>query len=302
LNREIKKNRMRGMVFAEVIKSLRVQQWIKNLFLFAPLIFSENALNIPLLQKTVLAFVVFCFLTGSVYILNDFRDLEEDRLHPVKSRRPLASGRLGKKQALLSFFILAILGLAGSCLINFGFFFALLSYFVLQVAYSSWLKHIVILDVLVVAVGYLIRVIAGGLAIEVRVSPWLLICTLLLALFLALSKRRHELVFLDNEAGNHRPILKEYTPHLLDQMIAVVTSSVVISYCLYTISTETVEKFGTNNLILTVPFVLYGIFRYLYLVHRKDEGGSPEALIIKDKPLLLAVFFWIAVTTMIIYI
>ena len=228
--------------------------------------------------------------------------MEEDKLHPLKSKRPLASGRLGKKPAFFALSFLVLLGLAGGYSVNLGFFLALLVYFVLQVAYSTWLKHVVILDVLLVAIGYLIRVVAGGLAIEVQISPWLLICTLLLALFLALSKRRHELVLLQKGAETHRPILKEYTPHLLDQMIAVVTASAVISYCLYTISSETIEKFGTKNLVITVPFVLYGIFRYLYLVHQKEEGGSPEALIIKDKPLLFAVFLWIVSAMLIIYI
>ncbi len=293
---------MREMFIVEIVKSLRFQQWIKNFFLFAPLMFSENIFNIPLLVKTIYAFTLFCILSGSAYILNDIQDLEEDKLHPLKSKRPLASGRLGKKQAFLAFLSLTILSLAGGYFLDFSFFLALLVYFLLQVAYSCWLKHVVILDVLLVALGFLIRVVAGGLAIQVQISPWLLICTLLLALFLALSKRRHELVFLQKGAEIHRPILKEYSPHLLDQMIAVVTASAVISYCLYTISTETIEKFGTKNLIITVPFVLYGIFRYLYLVHKKDEGGSPEALIIRDKPLLLAVFFWIVTAVLIIYI
>lgn len=290
------------MVIVEVIKSLRIQQWIKNFFLFAALIFSENVFDVSLLLKTIFAFFLFCVLSGAAYILNDIQDLEEDKLHPLKSKRPLTSGRLGKKPAFFSLIFFSFLGLAGGYLINFGFFIALVVYFVLQVAYSTWLKNVVILDVLLVAIGYLIRVVAGGLAIEVQISPWLLICTLLLALFLALSKRRHELVLLQKAAGIHRPILKEYTPHLLDQMIAVVTASVVISYCLYTISSETIEKFGTKNLVITVPFVLYGIFRYLYLVHQKEEGGSPEALIIKDKPLLFAVFLWIVSAMLIIYI
>ncbi len=290
------------MLIIEVVKSLRVKQWIKNFFLFAPLIFSENVFDIRLLSKTIFAFILFCILSGAAYILNDLQDLDQDKLHPRKSKRPLASGRLGKKPAFLAFLFLAALGIAGGYLINFRFFTALWVYFIIQVAYSCWLKHVVILDVLLVAIGFLIRVVSGGLAIEVQISPWLLICTFLLALFLALCKRRHELVFLEEEAEIHRPILKEYTPHLLDQMIAVVTASVVISYCLYTISAETIEKFGTGNLIMTVPFVLYGIFRYLYLVHRKDEGGSPEALIIRDKPLLLAVFLWIVSAMLIIYL
>ena len=293
---------MVGMVVLEVIKGVRVQQWIKNFFVFAPLIFSQNVFNVPLLVKTIFAFILFCVLSGAAYILNDIRDLEEDKLHPVKSKRPLASGKLKKAHALYALGFLVLSGLVGAFLLNIYFFVALLVYFVLQIAYSSWLKHVVIIDVFLIAIGYLIRVIAGGLAIEVQLSPWLFICTILIALFLALSKRRHELILLDKSAETHRPILKEYTPQLLDQMIAVVTASTVISYSLYTVSSETVAKFGTSNLLFTVPFVLYGIFRYLYLVHQKDEGGSPEALIIKDKPLLVDLFLWIATAMLILYI
>jgi 4-hydroxybenzoate polyprenyltransferase len=290
------------MIVFEIVKSLRLKQWIKNLIIFAPLIFSENVFDTILLLKSVFAFVAFCLVSGAAYILNDIKDLEEDRLHPLKSRRPLASGRLKKSLALFTFFFLVIISLMGAFLINISFCIALGVYLVLQVSYSFWLKHVVILDVFLIATGFLIRVIAGGLVIEVQLSPWLFICTILLALFLALSKRRHELILLNESAGIHRPILKEYNPHLLDQMIAVVTASTVISYCLYTISSETIEKFGTRNLIFTVPFVLYGIFRYLYLVHQKNEGGSPELLIITDKPLLIDVFLWIATAILIIYI
>jgi 4-hydroxybenzoate polyprenyltransferase len=185
--------------------------------------------------------------------------------------------------------------------VNREFLWVCLVYFVLQIAYSFALKHVVILDVFIVASGFFLRVIAGAVAIQVQISPWLLICTTLLALFLALSKRRHEILLLDEEAMNHRPILKEYSPYLLDQMISVATASTVIAYCLYTISGETIEKFGTNKLILTIPFVLYGIFRYLYLIHQKAEGGTPETLILKDRPLLFDIFLWIISAALIIY-
>jgi len=289
------------MMFLEVIKSMRPQQWVKNLFIFAALIFSQNALNLPLLLKTILAFVAFCVVSGAVYILNDIKDLEEDKLHPVKSKRPIASGRLKKRHAVSSFFLLSLLSLILAFLLNLYFLAAVVIYFIIQVLYSIRLKHVVILDVFIIATGFFIRVIAGGLAIEVNLSSWLLICTILLALFLALSKRRHEMVLLERKASDHRPILGEYSPYLLDQMIAVVTASTVIAYCLYTISEETIRKFETKKLIFTVPFVLYGIFRYLYLIHQKDEGGSPELLIIKDKPLLVDIFLWIASAMLIIY-
>jgi 4-hydroxybenzoate polyprenyltransferase len=295
-------HKIRKMIVKETIKSLRPHQWTKNFFVFAPLIFSENIFNVPLILRSVFAFVLFCVLSGAVYIWNDLRDIEEDRLHPVKSQRPLASGRLGKTPAIVAFFCLCFLGLGLACVVSLLFFILALGYVLLQVAYSAWLKHVVILDVLLVAAGFLLRVIAGAVAIEVDISEWLLICTFLLALFIALSKRRHELVFLEKEASNHRPILKEYSPYLLDQMISVVTASTVVAYCLYTISEKTVAKFGSSNLIFTVPFVLYGIFRYLYLIHQKCEGGSPEGLLIKDRPFFLGILLWIVSAIVILYV
>jgi 4-hydroxybenzoate polyprenyltransferase len=290
------------MVVKEIFNSLRPQQWIKNFFIFAALIFSQNIFTLSLVAKTVVAFVSFCVISSALYILNDLKDIEEDKLHPVKSKRPLASGRLKKSYAILSFFVLSALAFILAATLNINFLFVTLIYFILQIAYSFWLKHVVILDIFVIAAGFLLRVVAGGLAIEVSLSSWLLICTILLALFLAMGKRRHELVLLDDEAKDHRPILKEYNPYFLDQMIAVVTASTVIAYCLYTISAETVAKFGTRNLLYTVPFVLYGIFRYLYLIHQRHEGGTPETLIIKDKPLLIDIFLWIGTAVFILYL
>jgi len=289
------------MIVIEILKSLRPQQWIKNFFIFAAIIFSRNIFNLPLLLKAVIAFIAFCVLSSSLYILNDLKDLEEDKRHPIKSKRPLASGRLKKSHAILSFVIISSLGFILAVTLNRNFFIIALVYFILQIAYSFRLKHVVILDVFVIAAGFLIRVVAGGLAIEVSLSSWLLICTTLLALFLALGKRRHELVLLEEEASDHRPILEEYNPYFLDQLIAVVTASIVIAYCLYTIDAETVAKFGTTNLLYTVPFVFYGIFRYLYLIHQKSKGGSPETLILKDKPLLIDIFLWIASAVFILY-
>jgi len=289
------------MALVELFKSIRPQQWLKNLFIFAPLIFSENIFNRSMFLQSLLAFAVFCLLSGALYILNDLKDLEEDRIHPIKSKRPLAAGELKKRQAITAFVILSFISLLFASLVNEEFLWVCLVYYVLQIAYSFALKHVVILDVFIVASGFFLRVIAGAVAIQVQISPWLLICTTLLALFLALSKRRHEILLLDEEAINHRPILKEYSAYLLDQMISVVTASTVIAYCLYTISGETIEKFGTNKLILTVPFVLYGIFRYLYLIHQKAEGGTPETLILKDRPLLLDIILWIVSAALIIY-
>jgi len=289
------------MTAIEILKSLRPQQWIKNLFIFAPLIFSRNILAAPLLLKTVEAFVAFCLVSSAHYIFNDLRDLEEDRKHPVKSRRPLASGRLKTRPAVAALLMIGAAGIGLAASINLPFLLIAVGYLILQTAYSMWLKHVVILDVFVIAAGFLIRVVAGGLAIKVEISSWLLICTILLSLFLAMGKRRYELVLLDKDAASHRPILREYNTYLLDQMISVVTASTLLAYCLYTISPETVAKFGTRNLIFTVPFVLYGIFRYLYLIHQKAEGGTPEALIIRDKPLLADIFLWVVAAALILH-
>ena len=288
------------MVFVEILRSLRPQQWIKNLAIFAALVFSRN-FDVPsLVLRTAAAFVAFCFISSSHYIFNDLMDLEEDKLHPVKSKRPLASGRLKKGPAVAAMLVLGAAGLGLAAWLSLPFLFLGLGYIAIQVLYSVRLKHVVILDIFVIAAGFVIRVVAGGLVIRVSISSWLLICTMLLSLFLAMGKRRHELVILEGAAPNHRPILKEYNIVFLDQMISVVTASTLVAYCLYTISDETIAKLGTRSMIWTVPFVLYGIFRYLYLIHLKSEGGSPEHLIIKDKPLLLDIFLWGAASILIL--
>jgi 4-hydroxybenzoate polyprenyltransferase len=280
------------MLLVKIIEAMRPAQWTKNFFLFAALVFARKFFDWPSFLKVAEAFLLYCLLTGSLYLFNDFMDLKEDRVHPVKSRRPLASGAVSPGLALIIFSVGSLVALLWALALNWPFFLITAVYFLLQVAYSLKFKHIVILDIFVLASGFVIRVAAGGLVINVPLSSWLLICTSLLALFIGMSKRRHELVILEDKAPNHRPILKEYSPYLLDQMISVVTASTVIAYCLYTISAETVEKFGTRNLIYSSIFVLYGIFRYLYLVHQKGSGGNPEELVIKDKPLLIDIILW----------
>lgn len=289
------------MTIKDAVVSLRPAQWTKNLFVAAALIFAKKVFDVPLLLRTLAAFAVFCLLSGAIYIVNDVLDAAEDRLHPRKSRRPIAAGRIGRSEAVVLAAGLAALSLVAADLLDPAFFAAAAAYVLLQLAYSVRLKDVVILDIFVVALGFVLRVVAGGLVIAVPISPWLLLCTMLLALFLAMSKRRHELLLLEGDAARHRRSLEEYSFRLLDQMISVVTASTVIAYCLYTVSEETVRKFGTDRLIYTTPFVLYGIFRYLYLIHQKDQGGSPEELILKDKPLLLAIVLWIASIVTIIY-
>ncbi len=288
------------MMGQAILVTLRPRQWVKNGFLFAALLFSKKFLDPASDLKAALAFLSFCLATGAVYILNDLADLREDRAHPEKSKRPIAAGRLAPRTAIVVMVIAGLAGLAVAITLNRLFVLALASYLALQVLYSFWLKHVVILDIFSIAAGFMIRVIAGGLAIKVSISDWLIICTALLSLFLAMGKRRHELVLLDKDAVSHRPILREYSTGLLDQMISVVTSSTLVAYCLYTISDVTAAKFGTRNLVLTIPFVLYGIFRYLYLIYQKGSGGTPEDLIIKDPPLWVSVFLWMTASAAII--
>ena len=287
--------------FSNLFRSLRPGQWTKNLFVFGALMFARRLGDLHAVAAALLAFLVFCALSGAVYLVNDVFDREQDRRHPLKARRPIAAGAVGVPLALSTAALLGLLGLASAWLLGPRFLAVAATYLALLIGYSMFLKHIVILDVLTIAAGFVLRAEAGGVAIAVPVSQWLLICTSLLALFLALAKRRHELLLLAEGATGHRPILDEYTPYLLDQMIAVVTASTLIAYVFYAISPETALRFGTPLLGLTVPFPLYGIFRYLYLVHRREEGGSPADLLLTDRPLVIAVVLWVASVILIIY-
>lgn len=289
------------MKLRDAIATMRPLQWTKSLFVAAALVFARRVFDAPSVLRTLAAIAVFICLAGAHYFVNDLLDFEEDRVHPRKSRRPIASGRIGRGEAVAAATVLAAVSLLAADLLSPAFFGAAAAYSVLQLAYSYRLKHVVILDIFLVASGFVLRVIAGALVIAVPLSPWLLLCTMLLALFLAMSKRRHELRLLGGDAPRHRPILDEYSLGFLDQMIAVVTACTVIAYCLYTVSDETVRKFGTDRLIYTTPFVLYGIFRYLYLIYLRNEGGSPEELILRDKPLMAAIVLWVATAVAIIY-
>jgi 4-hydroxybenzoate polyprenyltransferase len=280
--------------------SLRPRQWVKNLFVFAGLVFGHK-LYTPLLGVALAVFVIFCALSGAIYLLNDVADREKDRLHPQKRHRPVASGRLAPSAAAAVGFLLIAASLLASLAISGTLALVALVYAGLLVAYSAGLKHVVIVDVLLVAMGFVLRAVAGAVAVRVEISGWLLICTILIALFLALGKRRHEYLTLGDEAARHRPILAEYSAALLDQMIAVVTASTVTAYALYTMSAETVAKFDTHLLPATLPFVLYGIFRYLYLLYRKQLGGNPSELFLNDRPLLLNTLLWMLTVLAIIY-
>jgi 4-hydroxybenzoate polyprenyltransferase len=283
-----------------VLASLRPRQWVKNLFVFAGLVFGQQLFS-PAVWTAAAAFLVFCGLSGAIYLLNDVADRDKDRLHPEKRFRPIAAGRLAPAPAVAAAAILVVAGLAVALWLSAAFALAAVAYVGLLTAYSVWLKHLVIVDVLVVALGFVLRAAAGALAIGVDISGWLLICTVLIALFLALGKRRHEVLTLEAGAPAHRPVLAEYSAGLLDQMIAVVTASTVTAYALYTMSPETVAKFQTTWLPLTLPFVLYGIFRYLYLLYRRQLGGNPSEIVLNDRALLVNTLAWLVVTLTIIY-
>lgn len=286
-----------------LLLSLRPNQWTKNFLVFAGLIFSEQRkLRDPsAVADACLAFGIFCLLSGAIYLINDVRDRDADRLHPRKSRRPIASGAISPGVAIGFAFVLMTIAIAGAFAINRPFGLIATTYAVLLGLYSLSLKHMVILDVLTLSLGFVLRAVAGAVAIAVPTSNWLLLVTLLLALFIALSKRRAELVTLAEGAHEHRPSLAEYSPHLLDQMISVVTASTLLAYAFYTISPDTVQKFGTEHLIYTVPFPLYGIFRYLYLVHRREGGGNPSEMLLTDRPLLICVALWVLMVVLVLY-
>ncbi len=286
---------------ANLLVSARPTQWTKNLVVFAGLIFGERLLDPQAVGTATLAFAAFCVLSSAVYLINDVRDREADRLHPVKSRRPIASGALAPGAAVGAAAVLAGAGLTAAFWIGAWFGAVALAYLSLLAAYTATLKHHVILDVLTLSGGFVLRAAGGAVAIDVPVSRWLLLLTMLLALFLALSKRRAELVALADDARGHRASLAEYSPYLLDQMISVVTASTLIAYAFYTISPDTALRFGTEDLIFTVPFPLYGIFRYLYLVHRRDGGGNPSEHLLTDRPLLVCVALWGAAVILILY-
>jgi 4-hydroxybenzoate polyprenyltransferase len=281
--------------------SLRPRQWTKNLFVFAGLLFSQNLLDARLLALTTAAFAVFCLLSGAVYLLNDVVDAEHDRLHPLKSKRPIAAGLVGKPAALTTAVALAGVSLTTAFLLGAAFGWCAAGYLVLQALYSLVLKNIVILDLMSITAGFLLRVAAGTAVIDVAISSWLLLCATLLALFLALSKRHHELAAYQEQAVSQRRVLKEYSLPLLDQMTAIVTAATLISYALYTMAPETIEKFGTDKLIYSVPFVLFGIFRYLYLVHQRELGESPEMALVRDRYLLGDIVLWVGCVLIILY-
>lgn len=285
----------------DLIQILRPSQWTKNGVVFAALIFAKRLFVIDQLLVVTGGFLCFCLVASGCYVMNDLRDCERDRQHPLKSLRPLPTGRISKTVAVILSVALMLAGLIGAALLHTGFAALVLGYALLQVAYTFAFKDVVILDVMSIATGFVIRAGAGGVIIAVPVSQWLIICTFLGALFLGFCKRRHELVLLEGRATEHRATLRDYSPYVLDQMISVVTASTVVAYAIYTASPEVREKLGTENLYLTIPFVLFGIFRYLYLVHQREEGGNPTQVLLTDRPIMADLVLWIVTVTVILY-
>lgn len=289
------------MLIKSIFLSLRPQQWIKNIVVFAGLIFSQNFLNIEKVGIVSTAVIIFCLASSSVYLINDSLDAEHDRAHPHKRHRPIASGEVKVWLALAMATILMAFSATAGFLLNISFFFLLSLYLIIETLYSLYWKKVVIIDLFCIACGFMLRVLAGAAVIDVPISNWFLICTIFLSLFLALGKRRSELVLLDTEAKEHRQVLAKYGLVFVDQMVAIVSASTIFSYVLYTFSSETILKFRTRNLGITIVFVVYGVFRYLYLIYQKKLGGAPEKLLFSDKPLFINLVFYLAAVIAILY-
>ncbi len=289
---------------ALMLYSTRPRQWVKNMFLFAALIFDRKLFVIPYLTKTIYGFVLLTLISGAIYITNDFLDIEKDKLHPVKRLRPLPSGQLSKLVAVVMAIVLPLIALPLAYLLNPWFGLILLIYWLQNILYSMWLKHIVILDILLIALGFTYRVAAGATLVDVEQgpigSPWIYMCVGFGALLVVLGKRRSELNLLSDLASSHRSVLASYNKTYIDLLIYCVSTSTIISYSFYTFN-ATYHQTKNHSMMLTIPLVVYGIFRYLYLVYVKDEGGTPEQLVFKDRPLMLSIALWIATATVLRY-
>jgi 4-hydroxybenzoate polyprenyltransferase len=305
-----------GTYIFTLLQAMRPRQWAKNFAVFIGIVFAGRLLEPLALGRATLAFITFCLASSAIYLLNDLLDLEKDRQHPVKRLRPLASGKLPATWAIAAMCML-IPACAGLILLlyaipshhapdifaseggaNLLFALIIIAYLILQVLYSTFLKHVVLIDVFIIAIGFVMRIMAGAVVIPVSISPWLYLVTCFLSLFLALCKRRHELVLLQGEASNHRQILKEYSISMLDQMITVAVTATLIAYSLYTVQGQT----GNQRLVITIPFVLYGMFRYLYLVHMRMSGGSPEEVLLRDRHMLGTVLLCTILIISVLYI
>jgi 4-hydroxybenzoate polyprenyltransferase len=288
-------------VFIGLIKTMRPRQWTKNVFVFAALVFDKKLTEWRFFARTIAGFVLLCVISGTVYIINDLVDAEKDRQHPRKRMRPIASGKLGTGAAIAAAIVIPLIALPLSFVLSPVFGAILTLYLVVQIAYSLRLKHIVIIDVMIIASGFLLRVAAGVPLVEAaRFSPWLYVCMMLGALLVGFGKRRHELLLLKENANSHRQSLEDYNLQLLDHAITIVTASTLLAYALYTFSAEGLPD--DNSMMLTIPFVLYAVFRYLYLIHVKGEGGEPEDIILSDRPFQVSILLWATIVVIILYL
>jgi 4-hydroxybenzoate polyprenyltransferase len=284
-----------------LIKTMRPRQWSKNVFIFAALVFDKQLLNAEAFLRTLAGFVLFCFISSTVYIFNDLADVEADRQHPEKKNRPIASGKLPVSVAWIAGIVLVAATLVAAYFLAPGFEAVLIVYFLINLAYSKWLKHIAIVDVLIIATGFVLRVHAGVTLIQVeRFSPWLYVVMTLLSLFLGFGKRRAELALLAHGAGSHRKVFEGYTLPLLDQYIMIVSGTTIVAYSLYTFSAPNVPE--NHSMMLTIPFVVYTIFRYLYLIEVKHAGGAPEEILLSDRPFQIAMVLWGIAVLVIFYL
>jgi 4-hydroxybenzoate polyprenyltransferase len=283
-----------------IVRSIRPKQWTKNLLVFAGLVFTYNLLNPDMLSRVLLAFVAFCLLSSAGYLWNDLRDASADRLHPIKSRRPIAAGLVPPWLAAMIALALGVAGLALAFSLGTSFLLVASLYILLTVSYSIWLKHLVLIDVFGISAGFVLRAVGGAVVIGVPVSPWLYVCTVLVSLFLGLGKRRNELELLETGAAGHRKNLEQYSLELVDQLILIVASVTIMAYSLYTFSAENLPR--DHSMMLTIPLVVYGLFRYLYLVRVKRQGGAPEDLLLTDPGMLGTAITWVALSVFVLYV
>jgi 4-hydroxybenzoate polyprenyltransferase len=288
---------MQGVV--PLIQAMRPKQWTKNMVVFAALVFNGQLLSLSALPVVLATLILFSMTSSAVYLFNDLLDIDADRHHPLKRNRPIASGRVSPRTAWLAIAGLLLLGFPSALALRPQLAAVLAIYILVMLAYTYVLKHWVIIDVFVIAAGFVLRAVAGAVVIDVPISPWLYVCTILLSLFIGFAKRRHERVLLDNNAAAHRKNLDQYSAAFLDTLLAVVAGATIMAYSLYTFSAPNLPE--NHAMMATIPFVLYGIFRYLYLVHRKNGGGAPEQVLLDDLPLLGCIVLWVLVATVVLY-
>ncbi len=284
----------------ELISVLRPHQWIKNSFVWAPLIFSGRVTEVPLMLDTCWGFALFCLMSSAIYAINDICDREEDRQHPIKKHRPIASGQVPVHSAVIMSIALILFSLGGGLWINIHFFIVILIYGVLNIAYSFRLKHVAILDVMTIAAGFVLRVLGGSYATGILPSHWLILCTMMISLFLGFTKRRAELLVFEQKNGNTRQVLKDYSITFIDQVISMVTGATIVCYTLYTVDNRTVDIFKTRAMLLTVPCVIYGLFRYIYIIYHMKEGDDPTETIITDVPTLINLLLYLTISLVVV--